>query len=215
VTSVTQEGERHDAVHPTDSSRFHMAVPAAIEQPPPPASQPGRHRPSRAAIRLHHPEGRLRGVGVFRIQRAEGRLAHLLGRCLGLPIQATAVHTELLVEPTANGVRWARRFGDLCLTTTQRLGGTGELVERFGPIELTFRLLGYGQWLVFLQVSAAIHLGPVRLALPAWAAPHVAGRVRCTPRLNRVDARIRLRVPIFGELVRYGGSMDVRMEERT
>jgi hypothetical protein len=112
-------------------------------------------------------------------------------------------------------VRWARRFGDRCLTTTQRFGATGELVERFGPIELTFRLLGYGQWLVFLQVCAAIHLGSFRLALPAWAAPHVAGRVRCSPKLDRLDVRIRLRAPIFGELVRYGGSMDVRMEERT
>ena len=52
-------------------------------------------------------------------------------------------------------------------------------------------------------------------SLFAWAAPHVAGRVRCSPQLDRLDVRIRLRAPTFGELVRYGGSMDIRLEERT
>ncbi|MEJ7729888.1 MAG: DUF4166 domain-containing protein [Polyangiaceae bacterium] len=192
-----------------------MSFAAAIEHPAPPASPPGRRRPSRAAMRLHQPEARLHGLGVFRVTRARGRLAHLLGRCLRLPTQADAVEAELLVERTADGARWARRFGDRWLITTQRFGDAGELVERFGPVELTFRLLGYGDWLVFLQVRAAIHVGPFRLPLPAWAAPHVAGRVRCSPVLDRLEARIRLRAPLFGELVRYGGSMVVQLEKRT
>lgn len=168
-----------------------------------------------AALRLHRPSAAWRASGILRVRRARGLVGMLVGRCLGLPAEAPAAETELGVEPTARGIQWTRQFGPRQLKTTQHFDADAVLIERVGRLELRFRLVTRREWLVFVQVGAALQLGCRRLPLPRWAAPLVAGGVRCSARLDRLEVRIRLRMPLIGELLRYAGSMNVSTEEWT
>jgi hypothetical protein len=82
----------------------------------------------------------------------------------------------LVVTPSTGAERWDRTIGSIALITTQAEGRGKHLVERFGPVELTFRLGAIDGAMVFSQTGAALRLGPLRLPLPRQLAPRVSAR---------------------------------------
>ncbi len=79
-------------------------------------------------------------TGQADITRGRNPLAHLICRMFGFPPAGTAVPCRLTVTPDASGETWAREFGAHALTTHQRPGQPGAVVETLGPAKVTLRL---------------------------------------------------------------------------
>jgi Domain of unknown function (DUF4166) len=152
--------------------------------------------------RLH--QGGARARGRFRVRRGAGRLARLAAALLGMPPAGEGVALTLAVEPTPDGERWTRAFGERPLRTLQWRRGA-LLVEAFGLVQCLFRLRADRGALVFEQVGALLGVGRFVLPLPRWLAPSVEGRAEPVDDDVRVD--IRIRAPVVGLLVAYDGSV--------
>jgi hypothetical protein len=158
--------------------------------------------------RMHAPQSIVRAHGRLRIEHGSHRLVRLLTRLLRLPDASAAAETQLVVTTRADGERWHRTFNGRRLETRQYRASRSELIERFGPLEIRFRLDASDGSLVYVQRDAAILVGSVRLPIPhAWAPRIQAREDPAGPRRVKVDVRIAL--PGVGPLVAYDGIMDV------
>lgn len=155
----------------------------------------------------------LYGVGAFCVRRGGSRLGRLLAWMLRMPPAAGAAKVQLIVTPLGRGERWERSFDDRLLITTQREARDGGLIERFGLLELRFRLeVRYGA-LLFHQAGAALGLGKLKIALPRWMAPRVEAREEpAGPDLTHV--RVTVAVPVAGRLISYEGHLRIQGVQR-
>src|SRR5580765_2882827 len=78
--------------------------------------------------------------GLFRVRRGRTLPARMLARLLGLPAEGRSIPVRLHVQVAGEGERWERTFGSRVLATAQYPGPAGLLAERFGAVELRFRL---------------------------------------------------------------------------
>jgi hypothetical protein len=124
-----------------------------------------------------------------------------------MPPAGEAVPTKLAIFPCGHGEKWLRTFGDRPLITTQWPGSNGMLVERFGNMELRFRLKVQDGCLVYEQAGVALRLGPFLIPLPGWLAPQVAAREEPGDSLNRILVTVQILIPSVGLLISYTGSM--------
>jgi hypothetical protein len=143
--------------------------------------------------------------GTFSVRRGRG-VAGWLAAIGGLPAAGESVPVTLELGRWAGSERWRRTFGDRTLTTTQSRDAT-ELVERFGPVACRFRLEAREGALCFVQTGAALWLGRLRVRLPRWLSPRVAGMARASGAHVRVEVSVA--VPIVGLLVAYSGEVVV------
>src|SRR5260221_7796002 len=127
-------------------------------------------------IRVAHASTTVRARGRLRIGHGRGPAARWLARLLGFPRANDGAETRLVITPDAGGELWRRTFDERRLDTRQYRAGDGELAERFGVLELRFRLDASQGSLVFRQTEAAFLCGTVRLRIPAVLAPRVDAR---------------------------------------
>jgi hypothetical protein len=109
---------------------------------------------------------------------------------------------------TADGPRthWRRSFAGRSFCTTQWFDGPSCVVERWGLIEIRFRLIVSEGELRYDQVGAALHIGRLRLPLPRWLAPHVEANewpLEC----GRIGVRVSVVLPLVGRLLAYEGEV--------
>jgi hypothetical protein len=131
------------------------------------------------AVRAAHAgDTAVRAEGVFRVCRAPGRFARLLLDAARVPPASAAAEMRLVVCRRGPLERWQRSFGGRPLMTIQTEAPAGRLAERLGVLEFRFRLAVEDGALLYVQEAVLIRLGPLRLALPGWLAPRVAGRER-------------------------------------
>jgi hypothetical protein len=156
------------------------------------------------AVRAMHLDGRPRR-GLFRVRRGGTVSARLLARILGLPAAGSGVSVRLQVRVAGESERWERTFGSRLLLTTQYPGPEGLLAERFGAVELRFRLEARGGALVYRSMGAVLRLGPARVPLPRWLAPSVRARERGAE--GGVTVRVGVTSPFTGPLVAYAGRL--------
>lgn len=161
------------------------------------------------AARSAAPESPRPAKGVFSVRRGARLGARLLARLLGMPAAAESVAIALRVERTDSGERWIRTFGERPLSTAQWQSG-GLLVEAMGLTQCWFRLAAVDGALVFEQVKASFGLRRFSVPLPRWLAPRVAGRA--SPRPGAVHVSVQIRVPLFGLLVAYEGTVTVERD---
>jgi hypothetical protein len=133
------------------------------------------------------------------------RLARILARMLGLPAAGRQVDVRLQVRATGEGERWERAFGSRLLVTTQYPAPPGLLGERFGAVELRFRLEARGGALVYRSTAAALRLAAARVPLPRWLAPRVRARERSAG--DGVTVRVGVTTPFAGPLLAYAGRL--------
>jgi len=151
---------------------------------------------------------RVRAHGRFRIEHGRHRVARLLARLLRLPRPVESAETRLVVTARDDGEQWQRTFDGRRLETRQYESDASELAERFGMLELRFRLDACGGSLLYVQREAAFVFGPVRVRIPASWAPRVEGREDpVDPR--RVKVGVRVILPGGGLLIAYDGIIDV------
>ncbi|HEX9365894.1 MAG TPA: DUF4166 domain-containing protein [Vicinamibacterales bacterium] len=163
-------------------------------------------------IRVAHASTTVRARGRLRIGHGRGPAARWLARLLGLPRANDAAETRLVITPDAGGELWRRTFDERRLDTRQYRAGDGELAERFGVLELRFRLDASQGSLVFRQTEAAFLCGTVRLRIPAVLAPRVDAR-EDPAGARQVSIRVRVVLPAVGPVLTYDGTIDIDIEE--
>jgi uncharacterized protein DUF4166 len=156
--------------------------------------------------RAHLESGPLRGSFQIRLGRTPG--ARLLAWLLRLPNTADDLETRLAITRHLDEEIWIRTFGEHRLVTRQREAPDRHLAERFGILELQFRLSVVDGGLRYQQRRAALRLGVVGFSLPAWLAPQVTAwerPVAADSPLVRVEVRVTL--PAIGDLITYSGCL--------
>jgi len=165
-------------------------------------------------VRAAHFAGRpIERRGLFRVRRGTGFLVRAIARLLRLPAAGDGVPIRLRIEEDGAGERWIRHFGAQRLTTRQRAAGA-LLGERFGPLEILFRLEVVDGALTYRTVGARLPLGPLGIPLPRGLRPAVEARewvdgavegAACGSRATHVVVEVSL--PWLGRLIRYEGRL--------
>jgi len=159
-------------------------------------------------IRRAHGPGPRVGAGRLRIVHGSSRVSRVLARLLRLPRASEAADTRLIIAPRADGEQWLRTFGDRRLDSAQYQTGEAEFAERFGLLELRFRLEASAGSLLFRQVEAVVRCGPVRLRLPAGCAPSVTAREDAAG-THGICIHLCVAVPMVGPVLTYDGLVDI------
>jgi uncharacterized protein DUF4166 len=108
-----------------------------------------------------------------------------------------------MVEQRREGEIWVRQFGNVRIITTQWQSEDGLLWERFGKIELGFRLHVENGQLVYRQQKAALHVSCRSFRVPRWFAPRVSATEKACG--NDVQVSVEVRLPWLGLLLAYNG----------
>lgn len=159
-------------------------------------------------VRTIHGGPGVRASGRFRVTLARRVLAPKLRRLCGLPRSAADCAVVLEVTGTAGQERWLRTFDGRPLRTRQRASPRGLLLERFRGLELAFSLRPHQGGIEYLQETAAVCAGPLRLPLPRWLSPIIAAR-EWPDDGGRIRVEVHIRLPGFGELMVYDGWIQV------
>jgi hypothetical protein len=157
---------------------------------------------------MQQPRRHVRGAGVFSMRWGRNPVARLIARLLRLPPPGRDQVAALSVEPDGAVSTWRRTFGGVTLCTTQAVCTRG-LTERFGPLELTFELHAGADSVAFVQRSAALCWGSIRIALPPWMAVTVRGQAFNRRRGRAVHAAVEVLLPLLGTLLAYTTTMHV------
>jgi hypothetical protein len=127
-----------------------------------------------------------------------------------LPSPGVDVPVRLIVTPNERGERWHRIFGPSPFITEQRAGSSGSMVERIGPTEVKYRLEVAGGALYYRHIGTALRLGPIRLPLPRWLAPHITARESAMPDEKSTHISVKVTLPLVGLLVSYKGYIEIK-----
>jgi hypothetical protein len=159
--------------------------------------------------RLHTTHSIVRAHGCVRVEHGRSRLARFLARVLRLPPPSAAAETRLLVTARGDREHWERTFNGHCLDTWQIASNAFEMAERFGALELRFRMgASAAGSLLYDQREASFLFGSVRLRIPSPWAPRVQAREDpAGPTRVKVDVRVAL--PWVGPLIAYDGVVEV------
>ena len=158
--------------------------------------------------RLHTTQEVVRAHGHLHVQHGSGYLAWLVVHMLHLPTSDESADTRLTVAADGDGENWRRTFNGRPLETWQYQCARGELAERFGALELRFRLDVRAGSLHYVQRQAAFRAGSVRLVIPPSCAPRVEAR-EDPAGTNRVKVAVRVTLPPIGQLMVYDGSIEI------
>ena len=160
--------------------------------------------------RLHLSLDTVHAAGVCTVRHGTRLLARLLAVVLRLPMAGASVPVRLVVTPHLHGERWQRTFAERPLVSEQYAGPGGCLVERFGRLEVWFRLAIADGMLCFRQASVGLRFGALRVPLPRWLSPQITAREWTMPGQVCVQVAVSVRVPLLGLLLAYGGSMAIK-----
>jgi len=150
--------------------------------------------------------------GRLRVTHGDNGIARALARLLRLPPEGDAVETWLVVTPSPEGDQWQRTLGGHPFNSRQYPVGNGEMAERFGLLELRFRLDEIGTGTSFRQTAAALVAGRIRIPLPRLCAPAVSAREdRIGTQTRHIDVRVML--PLIGPVLSYEGTIEVDTED--
>lgn len=154
----------------------------------------------------------VRARGAFRVTRGANRVARALATLLRLPPAGDRTPILLEITPHGAGEKWFRTFGRSRLTTRQYESGDGLLAERFGPVELCFRLVVDGDSLCYEQRRVRLCLGPLRVGVPRRLAPRVAARESAAAGARGTHVIVAVELPLVGLLIRYEGKLQLIAE---
>lgn len=157
--------------------------------------------------RLHGCLDTVYATGVFTIRHGTGLLSRLLAAVLHLPMAGEQVTVRLVVTPHRHGERWQRMFAERSLISEQYAGPGEYLVERFGWLDVWFRLAVVDRMLYFRQERVVLSCGALRVPLPRWLSPQITAREWAILGQMPVQAAVSVSVPLVGLLLTYAGSI--------
>ncbi len=151
---------------------------------------------------LHLMDGVIAGRLEFRHGR--GWAARLACRALRFPSSGTVLDARLAIARDAESETWKRMFGRRMLVSIQRGLPDGRLAERFGAVELRFRLRVVEGALTYAQDGAGLRVGRLLISLPRWMAPRVEAREACIEGRGP-HVRVGVSAPGIGLVLSYRG----------
>ena len=159
-----------------------------------------------SVTRAHFPGVAVRGSGVFRITHGKALFSRITARLLRLPLEGDDVPTTLAITPQADGELWERTFGTGRLRTRQ-YDCAGILAERFGLLELRFRLRAEEGGLTYVQAGAYLRMGPISMRMPNRLAPRVRAREEASG--DQTHILVEVDLPMIGRLISYEGCLTI------
>jgi hypothetical protein len=157
--------------------------------------------------RLHLESGPVRMAGTFCVRHGKSRLTRWLIRVLRLPAEGDDLPTRLVVERQGDGERLLRTFADRPFVTIERVAGNGLLAERFGLMELRFRLEVQNGAILHRHMATTVRLGALAIPLPGWLAPQVTASEQPIPGTDQAQVCVQVVVPWVGLLISYEGTV--------
>ena len=163
--------------------------------------------------RLHDAALPRRFEGRATVRAAEGLIAGWIARMAGLPARTQEIPIAVTIEPDGDGEIWTREFPTLPAGATPlrgerpmrtRLRRDGALLrERFGPIEIRFRLEADADGIVWHPIDATSGgtPGPAALLRGIHAREYI--------RDGRYAFDVGAAMPWIGHVVAYEGWLDV------
>lgn len=148
--------------------------------------------------------------GRFKIKHARSWFARLLIVMMRLPRAGRDVATELRVHARERHQDWIRHFDGRPMITRQYFLASHRVAERRGPIELAFDIVAAGGEVHYVPDAVRLCVFALRIPLPAWFAPRVRARCWVEPGASAMNVKVQIAVPVFGELVTYGGALEPR-----
>lgn len=165
----------------------------------------GTLHPQVAAV--HCQTDKVEAQGWMRVERGTGWWCRVVAAVAGLPRRGARLRTWVEITPRRGEEHWIRWFGDAApFRSRQSAGPPGELVERFGPMALVFRLDTDGDVLHFRQIACEVRFGRFCLPVPAPFAPRVAAAVGPAPD-SGVAVAVRVDSCWTGVLLAYEGTV--------
>lgn len=163
------------------------------------------------AVQCAHRAGdQIDSAGRFDITHGSGVLARLLVHWMRVPAAGHAVPTQLRRVHVQEGEQWNRMFGDFPLQSTQCALDGQLLAERFGRLELRFRLEVCCGGIRYCQCGAAIRGGWLSLRLPVWIIPRVTAEEMPAETPHQTRVRVKVRLPVVGTILEYQGQMQTQ-----
>jgi hypothetical protein len=160
------------------------------------------------AAHLDEQNGRLCARGAFTIRHGESCLARLLVRAARMPAEGDDVETRLVIVREREGEQWCRTFAGQEMTTIQYARPGPVLAERFGVLELRFRLEIEDGAVVYRQIGACLRLGRLCVPIPRRFSPQVAAREEPAGLPDRTRVTVDVSLPLVGPLIRYAGEIE-------
>ena len=121
---------------------------------------------------------------------------------LGYAPSRGSAPVTLRIETLPDGERWVRRFHDEVFATEQR-PVRGLVAERFGIIEMLFKVAARADSLRYEPVDIRLCIGRARLTVPTWMRPRMEASERAD------GPRVAVNVSI-GKSFRYTGYITPR-----
>lgn len=152
----------------------------------------------------------MQATSLFRVRRGSNWLARLLATLGGLPAETDAAPVRLSVRRVPEGEIWDRAFnGSTRLVSTQMDAGNGLLGERFGLMEVRFRLSVANGELHYTTDSAYWTLGSLYIRMPMALSPQISATEGVAADGQYPHVSVSVSAPLVGLLVSYEGDLDV------
>lgn len=152
-------------------------------------------------VRNVHSGGSRRLSGTATVTRGRSLLARILCVAASLPRTANQVALEVHITTNERAEHWTRYFGDSRPMRSMLCARRGLLVERLGPVKLTFRLSdrdGGIDWSLVEISALGVKLPTSWFAVSAFSG---ARAERYTFAISTVRG--------VGPIIRYEGELDV------
>lgn len=146
--------------------------------------------------------------GVFDVRCGESLIARMIHRILGFPSPGVSTPLELTVVREGNVEHWRRDFQGHILESVQYRVAERWMAERFGLVEILFRLEVRDGGLRHIQERTCVRMGPVRLPLPRWLAPRVSGLTEIRAGDEKLRAAVTMNLPWGALLLAYEGVIE-------
>jgi hypothetical protein len=153
----------------------------------------------------HDAPGDQQATGTFAITRSPNWLYGLILNLAGVPAASAGASVSLRVQPDGLAELWQRTFNGRPLQSRQYATPGGHLAEQFGPFEFWFWLGADNGALRFRHARQFLRLGPLRLPLPHWAAPHIAARESAGRTEDETSLAVRVTTSTADLLFAYAG----------
>lgn len=155
--------------------------------------------------RFHSLAGKHQLQGEVEIEAPQGRLARLLARLTGTPLDTTRGPIRLHLDADSDSETWTRHFPGRTMASRLAYGGA-HVEEHLGPARLVFDLA---------QEQGRLSMKLVRMRFfgvpcPSWMAPRIVAEE--SGEAGRMNFHIRADVPMLGRVVAYRGWLELPQE---
>jgi hypothetical protein len=163
------------------------------------------------AVHTAHLNGRdqMEAHATFSVRHGRSWIARLLAWIGRLPAESEAAPVKLSVRQVAGGELWDRAFPNTRIRSIQLDSGDGLLTEKFGLMEVRFRLSVANGALSYAQAASYLTLGPLRIRIPQALSMRISAVEKAAADGIHPHTSVTIAAPLVGLLAEYEGDLIV------